>query len=190
TTDVSVIGFLLHRETAGMARNSGPAMKTFVDATIAIGPSATNAVGANHTFTVTVKANDGSGSGPQPVSGVKPTVTLASVNGATATNVTDTCASSGTNASGQCAVTFTSNSGGTVTGTASATLSVGGISLTRTTNGQSGNSGPAVKTFVAGSLRLLKKDNSRSEDRRAVKVWVKAKEGSGSGPQPVSGGKP
>ena len=160
TTDVSVIGFLLHRETDGMARNSGPAMKTFVDATIAIGPSATNAVGANHTFTVTVKANDGSGSGPQPVSGVKPTVTLASANGATATNVTDTCASTGTNASGQCTVTFTSNSGGTVTGTASVTLSVGGVSLTRTTNGQSGNSGPAVKTFVAGSLRWLKKDNS------------------------------
>ena len=103
---------------------------------------------------------DGSGSGPQPVSGVKPTVTLASANGATATNITDTCASTGTNASGQCTVTFTSNSGGTVTGTASVTLSVGAVSLTRSTNGQSGNSGPAVKTFVAGSLRWLKKDNS------------------------------
>ena len=160
TTDVSVIGFLLHRETDGMARNSGPAMKTFVDATIAIAPSATNGIGDNHTFTVTVKADDGSGSGPQPVGGVKPAVTLTSANDATATNITDTCASSGTSTSGQCTVTFTSNSGGTVTGTASVTLSVGGVSLTRTTNGQSGNSGPAVKTFVAGSLRWLKKDNS------------------------------
>jgi len=187
---LSVGGISLTRTTNGQSGSSGPAVKTFVDASVAIGPSATNAVGASHTFTVTVKANDGSGSGPQPVSGVKPTVTLASANGATATNVTDTCASTGTNASGQCTVTFTSNSGGTVTGTASVTLSVGGVSLTRTTNGQSGNSGPAVKTFVDATIAIAPSATNGIGDNHTFTVTVKADDGSGSGPQPVGGVKP
>src|SRR5439155_1362942 len=45
------------RTTNGTAGNSGPASKTCVDATIAITPAtATNAVGTNHTLTITVTA--------------------------------------------------------------------------------------------------------------------------------------
>src|SRR5437667_7046489 len=45
------------RATNGTAGNSGPASKTWVDATIAITPAtATNAVGTNHTLTITVTA--------------------------------------------------------------------------------------------------------------------------------------
>src|SRR5439155_1467187 len=45
------------RTTNGTAGNSGPASKTWVDATIAITPAtATNAVGTNHTLTITVTA--------------------------------------------------------------------------------------------------------------------------------------
>src|SRR5437870_1916062 len=45
------------RTTDGTAGNSGPASKTWVDATIAITPAAaTNAVGTNHTLTITVTA--------------------------------------------------------------------------------------------------------------------------------------
>src|SRR3989475_729386 len=45
------------RTTNGTAGNSGPANKTWVDATIAITPAtATNAVGTNHTLTITVTA--------------------------------------------------------------------------------------------------------------------------------------
>src|SRR5438309_553981 len=45
------------RTTNGTAGNSGPASKTWVDASIAITPAAaTNAVGTNHTLTITVTA--------------------------------------------------------------------------------------------------------------------------------------
>src|SRR5439155_11377702 len=45
------------RTTNGTAGNSGTASKTWVDATIAITPAtATNAVGTNHTLTITVTA--------------------------------------------------------------------------------------------------------------------------------------
>src|SRR5204863_7603139 len=46
----------LTRTTDGTAGNSAPASKTWADATIAITPAtATNAVGTNHTLTITVK---------------------------------------------------------------------------------------------------------------------------------------
>src|SRR5206468_2060774 len=45
------------RTTDGTAGNSNPASKTWADATIAITPAtATNAVGTNHTLTITVTA--------------------------------------------------------------------------------------------------------------------------------------
>src|SRR5207247_2587994 len=63
---------------------SGPAVKTFVDANITITPSATNAVGQPHTFTVTVQQNAGDGNGfvAAPVGNVD--VTLSNSNGAVA----------------------------------------------------------------------------------------------------------
>jgi hypothetical protein len=54
---------------------------------------------------------------------------------------------------------FTSNSAGTVTGTASSSLSVGGVAITVTTNGANGNSGSVLKTFVSGSIIWHKNDN-------------------------------
>src|SRR5688500_19887846 len=51
------------------------------------------------------------------VQGVNPTVTLTATGGAVvAAGKVDTCATTGTNAAGQCTVTLTSNSAGTVTG--------------------------------------------------------------------------
>src|SRR5206468_8258492 len=47
----------VNRTTNGTAGNSAPASKTWADATIAITPAAaTNAVGTNHTLTITVTA--------------------------------------------------------------------------------------------------------------------------------------
>jgi hypothetical protein len=158
TATLSINGATVTVSTNGIAPNSDDAVKTFVDAHISITPTATNGITENHTFTVHIEADNGTNSGFQPVSGLNPTVTLTPAGGASVSGVTDTCASTGTNASGDCTVTFTSNSAGTVTGHASITFSVGGASLTRTTNGTSGNSGDAVKTFVSGSLRWLKKD--------------------------------
>ena len=125
--------------------------KTWANAAITITPTATNEVGQPHTFTVTV-LND-TGSGLLPVgAGEQCNVTLTNGNGAVATpagpfNLT-------TNASGQCAVTFTSATAGTVTGHASSMLSVGGINFTIQTDGTSPNSGDAVKTFVDANIAI------------------------------------
>jgi hypothetical protein len=166
TSTLSIGGVSITVQTDGVAPNSADAVKTFVDASISITPTATNGITESHTFTVHVEANDGSGSGFQPVSGVKPTVSLTNGGGASAINITDNCASTGTDASGNCTVSFTSDNPGTVTGNASITLTVGGVSLTRDTDpatsagsGPNG-SGPAVKTFIAGSLSWLKHDNN------------------------------
>ena len=81
----------LTRETAGFAPNSGPAVKTFVDAKILIEPDDTNEVGDDHTFTTTVWVDDGSGIDADGQMGTfdrapeaDVTVTLTNANGAVA----------------------------------------------------------------------------------------------------------
>ena len=71
------------------------------------------------------------------------TVTLTDANGAVHTAPTGSCTTAGANtdANGQCTITFTSNSAGTVTGHATSILSVGGsASFTIATNGTAPNS--------------------------------------------------
>lgn len=145
---------------------SGPATKRFVDASIAISPDDTNSIGESHTFTVTVRKDEGQGAGLVVVSGARPTVTLDAGGGASVSGLTNTCADPGTDASGQCTVTFTSNTAGTIVGNASVTLSIGGVSVSRdtdpataTSSGPSGSS-QATKTFVAGTLVWLKVDQA------------------------------
>jgi hypothetical protein len=162
----SVGGVSLTRETDNTAGNSGDAVKRFVDAKISIGPDDTNSVGESHTFTVNVQQNDGltaaqggdgvTGFGPAP-DGTNPVVTLTG----SAINVVNTCGSIGT-VKGECTVSFTSNTAGTVIGHASVTFNVGGVSLTRGTDGVGGNSGDATKVFVSGSITWTKADNAGS----------------------------
>jgi Prealbumin-like fold domain len=167
--DVSFGGETFHVATDGTGNNSGNAVKRFVDAKISIGPDDTNSVGESHTFTVNVQQNDGlaagapggdavSGFGPAP-NGTTPTVTLTDSGGAINSISANTCASPGT-VSGNCSITFTSNTAGTVTGHATVTLSVGGVSLTRATDNTHGSTGDATKVFVAGSLAWFKNDNA------------------------------
>ena len=113
---------------------------------------------------MTVKKDEGQGDGLVAVAGAQPTVSLVAAGGASASSVTNTCANPGTNASGECAITFTSNTASTVVGNASITLSIGGVSVLRDTDpttvavaGPSG-SGQATKTFVDGTLVWLKVD--------------------------------
>ena len=154
TSDVSVGGLTLTRTTDGIAPNSGPAIKTYVDAKIVIEPDAINGIGEDHTFIVTVMEDDGSGSGFQPAQGESVTVTLIDAGGAAAVVSNDTCGS--TDANGQCEVTFTSDTAGTVTGHAESNVQVGGLSLFRETDGVAPNSDDAVKTFIDGSLTWIK----------------------------------
>ena len=60
-TTVSVGGVSLTRHTNGTGANSNPAVKTWVNARIAIAPNATNEVGQAHTFTVTLQKDTGTG---------------------------------------------------------------------------------------------------------------------------------
>ena len=179
----SVGGIELTRETDGTAPNSGDAEKFFVDAYITINPpTAENIVGDPHTFTVNVFQDDGrladqdgngtAGDSLEDGDGVTgPTnapdgtivlVTLTDTDGADSIVSEDTCAdddieppADGTNA-GECGVTFTSATAGTVTGHAAVTFSVGGVELFRETDGTAPNSGDAVKDFIAGSIAWAK----------------------------------
>src|SRR5262249_32888853 len=76
-------------------------------------------------------------------------------NGAHYAVSTNTC-TSGTNASGQCAITFTSPDPGTVTGHASSTLSDLGTALPVTveTDGTGQNGSDVVKTFVDARIHI------------------------------------
>src|SRR5437870_562793 len=91
------------RTTNGTAGNSGPASKTWVDATIAITPAtATNAMGTNHTLTITVTAVGATlGSG----------TATASITSGPGSFVADssTCSYTGGGATASCTVIITSD---------------------------------------------------------------------------------
>jgi hypothetical protein len=154
STMVSVGGISLSRATGDShAGDSGPATKTFVDAKISITPSATNEVNHNHTFTVTVLQNNGTGSGFVAAPGATVTVSLTNQNGAVASPAGPFTGS--TDANGRFSVTFTSAKAGQVIGNASTTVSVGGVSLTRATgDSNAGDGGPATKTFVDARISI------------------------------------
>src|SRR5207249_3963375 len=131
------------RTTNGTAGNSGTASKTWVDATIAITPAtATNAVGTNHTLTITVTAvgttlGDGTA-----------TARITSGPGSFVAD-SSTCSYTGGGATASCTVIITSATTGTTVVSATSSIPLtGGGSVNRTTNGTAGNSGPASKTWV------------------------------------------
>jgi hypothetical protein len=159
STSVLVFGVSLTRSTNGQAFNSGPATKTWVDAKIAISPlTATNRVGDPHTFTVTLMKDLGDGNGFVAAANEHVDFTLTDSFGASHSAATGTCTGAGanTNASGQCTITFTSNSTGKVTAHASSTLSLGSpaTSVHVETDGVAPNSGNGVKTFVNAKISI------------------------------------
>jgi uncharacterized repeat protein (TIGR01451 family) len=174
TATLSVLGVSLTRKTGDSnAGDSGPAVKTYEDATISIGPNGVNGITESHTFTATVMENLGQGGGWVAASGVPVTITLANTNGSNyivtavsdAGSTTDNIHFVGTtDASGHFSVTFTSTSAGDVIGNASTTFTTSdGVTLTRaTSDSHTGDSGAADKTFVAGSLKWLKVDGNNN----------------------------
>src|SRR5262249_35066046 len=81
-TTLSVKRRPLTRNTDRTAGTSGPAVKTWVDASITIAPDATNEVGDSHTFTVTVKKALGAGAGLVPAAGETVNTSIANTFGA------------------------------------------------------------------------------------------------------------
>jgi len=177
-TDVAVGGVTLHRETGDAhAGDSADAAKLWVNAAIVIAPNATNEVGAPHTFTVTVLQDTGSGLAPVGA-GLPCNVTLTPANGANPAPAGPFSLT--TNASGQCSVTFTSPTGGTVTGNASSTVTINGVVMPVSTNGTAPNSGPAVKTFVDANIQLTPgTDTDPVGDNHVLTCHVNVNAGSG-----------
>ena len=123
--------------------------------------------------------------GLQPVAGIFPTVTIAPVP----SSVTDNCASTGTNAAGQCTVIVTSNVTGTFVANASATFTVNTVTITRSTSGNSGpgGSGPATKVFVDGNITIVASAINEVGNAHTFTVTVNGDAGGGAGLQPVAG---
>jgi hypothetical protein len=167
--DVDVGDTTIHVETGGTGNNPD-AFKVFVNGRVSITPDDVNGIGESHTFVVDADQDVGAGAGFVPATNGNADVTLTDANGAV--NAIDAAASTcddnqpdGDNldANGQCTITFTSNTTGTVTGHATVsmnlTTSEGPITIVRQTNGAGGNTGDAVKEFVDGSLAWFKNDD-------------------------------
>ena len=154
TATITVAGGSVTLTTNGVAPNSGPALKRFVDANIQITPALdTNPVGTPHVLTLHVNVNNGTGAGfVNAPAGTSVTATLASGPG---TITGSPCLTVG--ATGSCTVTLNSNVAGTSVVNGSVTLTIttpqGNVTLTRTTNGASGNSGPATKLWADAAVR-------------------------------------
>ncbi len=157
TTTITVGGVAFTLTTNGSAGNSGPANKTWVDASISIAPNDTDPVNDIHTFTVTVLKNPGTGN--VPANGEHVTFSLTDGGGAVAVlnAAASTCDDAGANtdSGGQCIIVFTSATAGTTTGNATVTITIGGATLVRDTDpatvaghGPNG-SDSAVKTWVS-----------------------------------------
>ncbi|HET9564071.1 MAG TPA: SpaA isopeptide-forming pilin-related protein [Mycobacterium sp.] len=177
--------------TNGTGGNSGPAVKTWVDANITIAPNDTNEVGAPHTFTVTVQQNAGGGAGFVAATVGNVDVSLTNSNGSAAVidGANSTCddnqpSGDNLNDSGQCTLTFTSASAGTVTGNASVALTVGGVALTRSTSGNAGpgGSGAATKVFVDAKISVSPlTDTNGITELHTITATVQQDAGNGSG---------
>jgi uncharacterized repeat protein (TIGR01451 family) len=127
----------------------------------------------------------GDGNGFVAAAGEHVDVSLTDSSGAAHSAPTGTCTGAGANtdANGQCAITFTSNSPGKVTGHASSLLLVAGSApCSVATVGQAPNSGDAVKAFVDANIQIspLSDVNPVSSNHTlAGHVNVNAGDGSG-----------
>jgi hypothetical protein len=162
------VGSTVFNLTTNYGDNSGPLSKKWVDAQIAIEPlTDTNLLNEEHTFTVTVSKDFGDGNGFVAAAGE--TVTATQSGSLAPVALGGTCTTGTTDGSGQCTFTANSSSPGTLTLTASSTVTFGGahspiasstrtgqeLSITVTTDRTGNNSGPATKTWI-GAPNVVK----------------------------------
>jgi hypothetical protein len=138
--------------TDGTSGNSGPAVKTYVNARISIKYDADNVVGNQHTFTILLERDLGDGNGYVPFSGRTVTATLTGTGFFVGSN------SQTTDANGEATVVINSNDPGTSTVSASFAGDIvpgyAGTYIQITTDGTSGNSGSVVKNWYVGRITL------------------------------------
>ncbi len=161
-----------------------------VDAQISIATDAVNKVGDEHTFTVTVKADYGDGSGFVPVQGVD---VLAVLDGtSTAGSITGgTCDNTGgdTDAAGQCTVVVDSDATGIAYVNASANVPITGLAggIDVATNGYGVLTNENSKTWADAQISIATDAVNKVGDEHTFTVTVKADYGDGSGFVPVQG---
>ena len=150
------------------------------DASITIEPDETNKVGESHTFIVHVdKMIAGVTSPADP--GTIVDVTLTPANGAGCVITGDTCAT-GTDANGNCTITFYSNSAGTVTGHANTTVYIDSEPIPVETDGVAPNSDDAVKTYVNAKIEISPLEYTNSVDtQHELEACVMVDYGDGGG---------
>jgi len=141
---------------SALASAKAGADKIWVDALIKIEPpTATNEIGKDHVFTITVYQVVNGGA-PTPAQGVVANASLTNANGATASFVgANSCT---TDANGTCQVTINSPTSGKTTVTASATVTVNGTAINVVTDGTGSNAPPAVKHWVNAQLSVTPPD--------------------------------
>jgi hypothetical protein len=120
-----------------------------VDARITITPSGTNEIGHEHTFTVLVEQNDGSGSWtPADDVEITSTTTFGTITGGT-------CGPDGfTDQNGECTVTVKSDTPGVATVNASGTVDVGGVQIDVATDGYGAHDISNQKTWVDANIQI------------------------------------
>ncbi|HET9346543.1 MAG TPA: SpaA isopeptide-forming pilin-related protein [Candidatus Limnocylindrales bacterium] len=184
SSTVNVAGTNITVSTNGQGSNSGNLTKVWVDARISIDQDDVNRVGDPHTFSVLVEAN--TGSGWVAVNDEAVTVNLAG----DADSVTDNCANgTGDNgdtpseATGVCNVTFTSDTPGTVTGSATANVAVstaeGTVNVPVSTGDANSPTGAAVKRFVDARISIDPDDVNQVGDFHTFTVLVEVNTGAG-----------
>ena len=184
--DVTIGSTTLHRQTDGVAPNSGDATKTWVDARITIGNSATNKVDTDHTFTVTVQKDLGDGNGWVGASGL--TVTPSLLAGSVGSITGGTCTGSGTtNASGQCTIVVHSDVVGTTTVNAGTTVVIGTVNIPVSTTGYGAYSISNVKTWVDARITIGTSGTNFIYSPHTFTVTVQKDLGDGSGWVAASG---
>jgi hypothetical protein len=162
---VGGLTFTIDTTNDATATASQDATKTWVDARIGITGDDTNSIEEAHTFTVLLEEDLGDGNGFVPAADEDVDVTLTNSLGAgyvvdataTTCDVDAVNTDADTDSDGECVAVFTSDTAGTVTGSATSAITVGGVLINVSTD-DTGSTGDAVKGFVDGSIRWLKHD--------------------------------
>ena len=186
TGHVTIGGLAITVSTDGTGQNSSPAVKHYVDASVGIGPSASNEVGHQHVFDIVVTAYP---AGTSPVSFASITPSVSPAPGSMST----TCANPTVNGDqATCTLTIDSDLPDTFVANVTAQVTMGGVTVTRSTSGNAGpgGTGPATKNYVTANIGLSPLEATDPVgDLHTLTATVTTNDGSGHNqPQPAPDG--
>jgi hypothetical protein len=165
---------------------------TVVDARISISASGVNKVGAPHTFTVLIESDPGTGT-YGPVSGVTVSPSIVGTGSIVTGAGAGTCTTGTTGADGKCTVVVTSNSTGSATVNATASVDVTSAGLATghkvidvSTTGYGANTVDNNKTWVDARISITQSGTNATGTPHTFTVLVEQDPGTGTF-GPVSG---